>query len=150
MAPNAEFISDIVPIYNVNAPIEITVVEIDWYGQPILFDAIDDQDVNYSLLLEQAIEFVPLFENYIGCGNCGMPICKFDEIIDVIPAVHHSYVAVGYVLNAISNSMITWNTNLKYWSTVFWQTRLTCANCNILLTVPALTVINQNIIRKRY
>lgn len=142
MAPNVEIVADIVPEYRI--PIETTVVEINRYGQPILFDAINEDDVNYSWVLEQAIEDVPLY-TYIGCGNCGMPVCEYADIIDIIPAVRFGNVPVGYVLPVIPNSWLTDNTNLMNWSTIIWETRIKCANCGILLTVPALTTINQNI-----
>lgn len=128
-----------------DAVFEIAVVEIDRFGQPILFDALNSNGEHNTQLLQQAIEAMPLFVNYIGCGNCGMPICTFDDVINVIPAVRLSNIPVGFVLPAFSHSMVRQNTNLMRWTSTVWKRQVKCINCNTTLTVQALTVINRNI-----
>lgn len=155
MAPNFGFIEPNLGFIEISIPEEIddddesnelTVVEIARNGCVIRtrFDVIDRSNANFSLLLDLAINNLPTWLNYMGCGNCGLPIAFMNEIIHTITATRHSIIAVGYVIPLKDDSMIWGRTDLHF-SRVFGQSVAKCFNCDIMLTAPALATINQNI-----
>lgn len=101
--------------------------------------------VNFTWHLSIALQLMPPMVEYIGCINCMHPITLKENIIETINAVQHSRVAIAHVVPFQPNSDIAINTVVGELSNIHWHTQVQCCNCNIELSIPALTIFNSMI-----
>lgn len=121
---------------------ELCVVEITRDGYVIKFDIVETDDVNYSFELEQTIQIIPPFINYFACVNCYFPIAPFRDVETTFWALRHADIPIAYAFKVYENCIIIDYTRIDLFADIYWQTVVHCRNCNILLSVPALTIFN--------
>lgn len=155
MAPNNNFHRDDLFAEIENVPINIeeindiesfSIYQIDINGNYIsdndVFD-IDDPNCTPEVV-DQIFDMLPGIK-YIGCINCKIPIGFVCEIIEPIFVNQHNTIPIAYAFSVIPQSLLVENATVWPISTEIWKTTVRCDNCDIFLSIPALTVINSAI-----
>lgn len=152
MAPNAGFQENEIQNEIENEPEQpeeidmfnpFIIAEIDIRGNRISDrDMFDVYDLNYTAELAMQIIDMPPLHNYVGCINCRYPIACMNEIDEVIWSTQHQHIAIAYAVPIFPNSILIRTTLISPTSDIHWQTTVRCRNCNIYLSIPALTIYN--------
>lgn len=145
-AVRREFENEPISIEEINVIEPFSIFQIDIHGNYVsdkdVFD-IDHPNCTPEVV-DQLFEMLPGIK-YIGCINCLIPIGFVCEIIEPIYANQHNNIPVAYAFSIIPASLLVENATIWPISMNIWKTIVRCDNCNIFLSIPALTVINKAI-----
>lgn len=145
-ATQREFENESIFIEEINVIEPFSIFQIDIHGNYLsdndVFD-IDDPNCTPEVV-DQLFDMLPGIK-YIGCINCRIPIGLVSEIIEPIYANQHNNIPVAYALSIVSPSLLVENATIWPISMNIWKTAIQCDNCNILLSIPALTTINNSV-----
>lgn len=113
------------------------------------YNEIDTNHPNFSPELDRVLYNMPIYQPYIGCIGCGMPVAYQWEICDAIANSRHPDLIVAYVVPIRIFSLMLSTMNLQL-ALNHWETKIICSNCNINLNIPALTIYNRHIADYQY
>lgn len=156
MAPNNN--NNVIPTEEFVGDAELPVEEFDAEGYYLLEVRLDgslvsgdniilgeDDDDGPSELLIRSIYNISMNSSFIACINCIQPIAMLSSIDSVVMSTIISNIIIAYGIHIYDHYSILGNALIDFLPTP-WACRIHCRNCGIMLSVPALTVYNNNIL----
>lgn len=109
---------------------------------PHFFTPSGRHNVNYNTAVRRLVASIPAGVDYIRCINCWCPIAFADEVTETLYANRFPDIAIAHAIRLYPFSFPLFFTSFSDLSRIYWQTRVNCNICKILLSIPSLTIFN--------